>query len=219
MIGNPGLGDVDDVVVFASVWGDCRLSWVAERYSLCKGAVALRLSRREGAEVSAKRGRAREAPAKACPQKVPDFDLKNPIFCRRLALKNPISDKDPTSDGVQKHHFRLVFRFQNTVFCRFGWVYDARAVRRGTQFVPRGIARVVGAKQLVLGTALLLAVRLSVVKIHWCGLGASWVRQPGTKRQLEDQMKIMIDAEQSSYRRRRRRTLRKKANFSGQRGF
>ncbi|KAJ7603433.1 hypothetical protein DFH06DRAFT_1151881 [Mycena polygramma] len=34
---------------------------------------------------------AREAPAKACPQKLLDFGLKNPIFCRRRALKNPIS--------------------------------------------------------------------------------------------------------------------------------
>ncbi|KAJ6456220.1 hypothetical protein C8R47DRAFT_1082500 [Mycena vitilis] len=49
--------------------------------------------------------RAREAPAKACPQKVLNSGLKNPIFCRRLSLKNPKSDKDPTFDGIKNAIF------------------------------------------------------------------------------------------------------------------
>jgi hypothetical protein len=51
--------------------------------------------------------RPREAPAKGCPQKIPDLGLKNPMFRRRLGLKNPISDK-----GGHVRHQKMVF-FRN----------------------------------------------------------------------------------------------------------
>ncbi|KAJ7827992.1 hypothetical protein B0H13DRAFT_2438550 [Mycena leptocephala] len=68
--------------------------------------------------------RPREAPAKGCPQQIPDFCLKNPMFWRRLGLKNPMSDKGGQVHHPKTAHFRPFlcqnFRFP-APFARQSW--------------------------------------------------------------------------------------------------